>query len=270
MRHAVYLAQVRHGNGLAADGVVGDAGEDQRYVFGADALDELFELLDVHVALEGVLLISAALGYLIEQRLVVEVAWDGTHLLDVALGGVEVAVGGDGEHLARVPGREDVAHDLHEHRLRRAALLDDEGVGPLHLRGAAVEEAALVLAEVELVHQLLDVAAVGAHEVDGLLPVLLAAALEDVAEGVEKDVVTGVAAIGLIAKEEGGPLVVGHCCCAGVGQHVHSQHPGGECKLVVVRGLKGALALLHGDRGQVADRKGTVARGGYVQRILFH
>ena len=100
MRHAVYLAQVRHGNGLAADGVVGDAGEDQRYVFGADALDELFELLDVHVALEGVLLISAALGYLIEQRLVVEVAWDGTHLLDVALGSVEVAVGGDGEHLA--------------------------------------------------------------------------------------------------------------------------------------------------------------------------
>ena len=38
-----------------------------------------------------------------------------------------------------------------------------------------------------------------------LLPVLLAAALEDVAEGVEQNIVAGVAAVSLVAEEQGSP-----------------------------------------------------------------
>ena len=109
MRHAVDLPDVGHGDGLTADGVVGDAGEHQRHVLGTHALDQLLQLLDVHVALERVLLVSAALGDLIQQLLVVQVAGDGAHLLDVALGGVEVAVGGDGEDLAGMTLGQDLA-----------------------------------------------------------------------------------------------------------------------------------------------------------------
>ena len=50
--------------------------------------------------------------YLIQQLLVVQVAGDGAHLLDVALGGVEVAVGGDGEDLAGMTLGQDLLHDL--------------------------------------------------------------------------------------------------------------------------------------------------------------
>ena len=41
MRHAVDLPDVGHGDGLTADGVVGDAGEHQRHVLGTNALDQL-------------------------------------------------------------------------------------------------------------------------------------------------------------------------------------------------------------------------------------
>ena len=57
----------------------------------------------------------------------------------------------------------DLLYDLHENGLCRSALLDDEGVGALHLCCTAVEQAALVLAEVQLVHHLLNVPAIGAH-----------------------------------------------------------------------------------------------------------
>ena len=270
--HAVDLADVGHGDGLAADGVVGDAGEDQGHVLGTAGLNQLLQLLDVHVALEGVLLVLAALGYFVQQLLVVQVTRNGAHLLDVALGGVEVAVGGDGEHLAGIAGGQDLLHDLHQHGLSGAALLDDEGVGALHLLGAAVEEAALVLAEEQLVHHLLQIAAVGADQVDALLPVLLAAALEDVAEGVQQHIVAGVAAIGLVAQEQGGPLLVGHGGGAGVGQHINRQQSGGEGELIPVGGVQGALTLLHSGLGQVAHRKRAVLRHLDIlsQRIVLH
>ncbi len=79
----------------------------------------------------------------------------------------------------------DVANDFHQNGLSCTALLDDKCVRALHLSSAAVEQAAFVLAEIDLVHHLLDVTAIGADQVDDLLPVLLAAALENVAEGVE-------------------------------------------------------------------------------------
>ena len=268
--HPVDLLDIRHGDGLAADGVIGDAGENQRHVLGADALDQLLQLVDVHVALERVLLIASALGNLIQQLLVIEVAGDGAHLLDVALGGVKVAVGGDGKDLAGVALGQNLLHNLHQHGLCGPALLDDKAVGALHLRGAAVEEASLILAQVQLVHHLLHVPAVGAHQVDGLLPVLLPAPLKDVAEGIQQDIIAGVPAIGLVAQEEGGPLLVGHGGGAGVGQHVHRQHPGGEGELVVVGGLQGTLTLLDGDGGQVADREGEVMGSGNVQGIIRH
>ena len=266
----VNLLDVAHGDGVAADGVIGDAGEDQGHILGADALDQLLQLVDVHVALERVLLIASALGNLIQQLLVIEVAGDGAHLLDVALGGVEVAVGGDGKDLAGMALGQNLLHNLHQHGLGGPALLDDKAVGALHLRGAAVEEASLILAQVQLVHHLLHVPAVGAHQVDGLLPVLLPAPLKDVAEGIQQDIIAGVPAIGLVAQEEGGPLLVGHGGGAGVGQHVHRQHPGGEGELVVVGGLQGTLALLDGDGGQVADREGEVMGSGNVQGIIRH
>ena len=255
---------------MAADGVIGDAGEDQGHVLGADALDQLLQLVDVHVALEGVFLVFAALGNLIQQLLVIEVAGDGAHLLDVALGGVKVAVGGDGKDLAGVALGQNLLHNLHQHGLCGPALLDDKAVGALHLRGAAVEEASLILAQVQLIHHLLHVPAVGAHQVDGLLPVLLPAPLKDVAEGIQQDIIAGVPAIGLVAQEEGGPLLVGHGGGAGVGQHIHGQHSGGEGELVVMRGLQGPLTLLHGDGGQVADGEGEVMGSGNVQGIVRH
>ena len=261
--------QVSHGDGLAADGVVGDAGEHQGHILGTHGLDQLLQLLGVHVALERVLLIGAALGNLVQQGLVVQVAGHGAHLLDVALGGVEVAVGGNGEDLAGMTLGQDLLHDLHQDGLSGTALLDDEGVGALHLSGAAVEQAALILAEVDLVHHLLHVTAVGADQVDDLLPVLLAAALENVAEGVQQDIVAGVAAVSLVAQEQGGPLMVGHGGGAGVGQHVDGQHAGGESELVVVSGLQSALTLLNGNFGKVTDCKGEMMGGGNAQRILF-
>ena len=272
MRHAVDLPDVGHGDGLTADGVVGDAGEHQRYVLGTHGLDQLLQLLDVHVALERVLLVRAALGDLIQQLLVVQVAGDGAHLLDVALGGVEVAVGGDGEDLAGMTGSQDLLHDLHQDGLSGTALLDDEGVGALHLSSAAVEQAALVLAEIDLVHHLLDVTAIGADQVDDLLPVLLAAALENVAEGIQQHIVAGVAAVGLVAQEQGCPLLVGHCGGTGVRQHIHSQHAGGECKLIPVRSVQSALALLNGSLRKIAHHIRAVLGhlNGLGQRIVLH
>ena len=43
----------------------GDTGEDQGDVLHAHGVDQLLQLLDVHVALEGILLVLAALGDLI-------------------------------------------------------------------------------------------------------------------------------------------------------------------------------------------------------------
>ena len=268
VRDAVDLTDVAHGDRLAADGVVGDAGEDQRDILGADSGDELLELFDVHVALERVLLVRAALRDLIQQLLVVQIAGDGAHLLDVALGGVEVAVGGDGEDLARMAGGEDLLDDLHQNGFRCAALLDDEGVGALHLGCAAVKEAALVFGQVDLFHHRLDVAAVGADKIEDLFPVLFAAALKDVAEGVEQDIVAGVAAICLVAQEQGGPLVVGHGGGAGVGEHIDRQHTGRECKLIIMGGFQDAFALLDGNVGNIADGKGKMMGRGDIQRIF--
>ncbi len=140
----------------------------------------------------------------------------------------------------------DVANDFHQNGLSCTALLDDEGVGALHLSSAAIEQAALVLAEEQLIHHLLDITAVGADQVDALLPVLLAAALEDVAEGVQQNIVAGVAAVSLVAEEQACPLLVGHSGGAGVRQHVHSQQSRGERKLIPVRSVQSALALLNG------------------------
>ena len=181
-----------------------------------------------------------------------------------------MAVGGDGKDLAGVALGQNLLHNLHQHGLGGPALLDDKAVGALHLRGAAVEEASLILAQVQLIHHLLHVPAVGAHQVDGLLPVLLPAPLKDVAEGIQQDIIAGVPAIGLVAQEEGGPLLVGHGGGAGVRQHIHGQHSGGESELVVMRGLQGPLTLLHGDGGQVADGEGEVMRSGNVQGIVRH
>ena len=164
---------------------------------------------------------------------------------------------------------QDLLDDLHQDGLSGTALLDDEGVGTLHLSGAAVEQATLVLAEVDLVHHLLHVTAIGADQVDDLLPVLLAAALENVAEGVQQDIVAGVAAVSLITQEQRSPLVVGHGSGAGVRQHIDGQHAGGESKLVVVGGLQGTLTLLDGDFGEVTDGKCEMMGGGNAQRILF-
>ena len=47
------LADVFHGDGLAAAGVVGDGEHDERNALAADARDEGFEGGDVHVAFEG-------------------------------------------------------------------------------------------------------------------------------------------------------------------------------------------------------------------------
>ena len=76
MRHAVDLLDVRHGDRLAAYRIVRDAAEYQRHVLRTDALDELLELLNVHIALERVLLVAAAFGYFVQQFLVVQVARD--------------------------------------------------------------------------------------------------------------------------------------------------------------------------------------------------
>ena len=270
MRNAVDFLQVCHRNRLAAYRVVRDAGEDQRNVLRANAFDQLLELLDVHVALERVLLILAAFRNFPQQLLVVQVTRDGAHLLDVAFGGIEVAVGRDGELLARVALLKDVTYNFHQNGLSRTTLLDNESVRALHLRCAAVEQAALILAEVNFVHHLLNVAAVGAHQVDDLLPVLLAAALENVAEGIEQYIVTSVAAVSLVAKEQGRPLMVGHRGRAGVRQHIDRQHTSRECEFIPVGCVQCALALLDGNFRDVANSKRIVMGSGYIQRVVSH
>ena len=122
------------------------------HVLRPHGLDEVTQLHHIHVPLEGVTLILPALRDFIEKRLVVEIPGDGTHLLDVALGGVEVPVGGDGKDVTGVALAHDGPHQLKKHRLRRAALLDNEGVGALKLFCPAVEKPALVLTQVQLVH----------------------------------------------------------------------------------------------------------------------
>ena len=154
---------------------------------------------------------------------------------------------------------------------------DPRGEYVLVLAGAdhaAVEQAALVLAEIDLVHHLLDVTAIGADQVDDLLPVLLAAALENVAEGIQQHIVAGVAAVGLVTQEQGCPLLVGHSGGTGVRQHIHSQHAGGERKLIPVRSIQSALALFNGSLRKIAHHICAVLRHRHVQgivlRILVH
>ena len=82
-------------------------------------------------------------------------------------------------------GGQDLLHDLHQDGLSGTALLNDKAVGALHLGSAAVEQAALILAQVQLVHHLLHIPAVGTYQVDDSLPIFLTAPLKDVAEGVQ-------------------------------------------------------------------------------------
>ena len=266
--HPVDLLDVVHGNGLPTHGVIRDAAEDQRHILRPHAFNELLQLFDVHVALEGVLLIAAALRDRPQQLFIVKVAWNRAHLLDVALGGIEVTIGGNGEFPAGVTLTQDIPHDLHQHGLRRPALLDDKGVGTLHLGRAAVEEAALVLAEIDLIHHLLHIPAIGADKVNDLFPVFLPAPLENVPERVQQYVVAGVAAVGLVPQEQGGPLLVRHGGGAGVGEHIHRQKAGGEGELIVVCGFQGPLPLLNGNLGNIADSKGKMMGRGNIQRIL--
>ena len=149
-----------------------------------------------------------------------------------------MAVGGDGENLAGMTGGQNLLHDLHQHRLSGTALLNDKGVGALHLLGAAVEQAALVLAEEQIVHHLLQVAAVGTDQVDALLPILLAAAL-------------------------GG---------AGVRQHINGQQASGEGELIPVGGVQGALTLFNSSLGQITHDVRAVLRHLNImsQRIVLH
>ena len=84
--------QIRHGNRLTANGVIGDAAENKRDIFCADGINQSLQLVKIHVALEGVFLVFAALGDFIQQGLVVQVAGNRTHLLNIALGGVKVTV----------------------------------------------------------------------------------------------------------------------------------------------------------------------------------
>ena len=223
--------------------------------------------MKVHVPLEGVLFVFATLGHLPEEVLVVQVPGDGAHLLDVALGGVEVAVAGDGEALARVTVVQDLGDDGEQQALRAPALGDQEGVGPLHLGRAAVEEAALVFHQVQLVHELFDVLAARADQIQRAL--LGVAPLEHVPHGVQQHVVALVPAVALVAQHEGAPLQVGHGGGAGVGEHVHGEHACGEGDLVVVGAFEGPLPLLHGDLGDVPLHIGEGTGGGYVEGI-FH
>ena len=96
---------------------------------------------------------------------------------------------------------EDLAHELEQDGLCGAALRQDERVRALHLRGAAVEQATLIFAQIQLVHHAVDVLAVRADEIDDVL--LIVAALEAVAQGVQQDVVALVAAVGFVAEEHG-------------------------------------------------------------------
>ena len=174
-----------------------------------------------------------------------------------------MAVAGDGEALARVPIVQDLGHDGEQQALRAPALGHQEGVGPLHLGRAAVEEAALVLHEIQLVHELLDVLTARADQIQGAL--LIVAPLEHVPHGVQQHVVALVPAVALVAQHEGAPLQVGHGGGAGVGEHVHGEHARGEGELVVVGASQGPLPLFHGDLGDVPLHIGEGARGGYVQ-----
>ena len=169
--------------------------------------------------------------------------------------------------LAGVALAEDLAHELEQDGLCGAALRQDERVRALHLRGAAVEQATLIFAQIQLVHHAVDVLAVRADEIDDVL--LIVAALEAVAQGVQQDVVALVAAVGFVAEEHGRPLHIGHGRRAGIGEHVHRQHACGEGKFIVVRGLEGAFALRSGDAGDVPRDISKGARGSNVQGIFF-
>ena len=179
-----------------------------------------------------------------------------------------MAVGRNGEDLTGMTLGHDLLDHLEQDGLCSTTLLDDEGVGALQLCCAAVEQTAFVLAQVQLVHHLVDVGAVGADQVDGLLPVLFAAALEDVTESVQQDIVALVTAVALVAQEHGSPLCVGHSGGAGVGQHINSQHAGGESELIVVSSLQSALTLFHGDFGNVTGDVSYGAGGFYIQGIF--
>ena len=241
--------QVGHGDGLAADGIIGYCGINQRDILRSCFLNQGFQFLGVHVALERVLLILAALGDFPQQGLVEQVAGGGTHLLDIAFGGIKVAVGGDGEILAGMPLVQNLGDDGKEYRLGGPALGHDKSVRPLHLGGAAVKKPALVLAQVHLIHHFVNVLAVGAHQVNDAL--LVVPALKAVPQGVQQDIVTLVAAVGFVAQHQGGPLHVSHGGGAGIGQHVNGEHARGKGKFVVVGGLQGAFALLQGDVGDI-------------------
>ena len=269
MRDTIDLADVCHGDSLTANRIVRDAGEDQRNIFHTDSLNQLLELFNIHIALEGVLLIVPALGNLIEQLLVIQIARHGSHLLDIALCGIKMSVGRNGEDLTGVALRKNFLDYFHQNRLGCASLLNDEAVRALHLCRASVEQTALIFAEVDFIHHFLHIAAVGSHQICDLLPVFFTAALKDITEGIQKHIVSGIASVSLVSKEERRPLLVGHGCCSGIGEHVHCQHAGRKSKFIVVCGLQGAFALLDSDVRDIAHSESAVVRSGNVQGILF-
>ena len=255
MRDLADCTQVGHGHGLTTDGVVCDTGENQRDIIYTNSINELLEFIQVHIALKGIFLIAAVLGNLIQQFLIVQIARDRAHLLDVALSGVKVTVGGDGEDLTGITLGENLLHDFHQHRFGSTALLNDESIGALHLGSTTIKETTLILTEIDFFYHLLHIAAVGTDQIQNLLPVLLAAALKDVAECIQQHIIAGIAAIGFIAHKESCPLVVGHGSGTGVGEHVHRQHASGESKLIVVQCFQHTFTLFYRHIGDVADSK---------------
>ena len=125
-------ADVLHGNGLAASGVVRDGEHDERDVFAAYASDERFERGDIHVAFEGI----AERGLAAFRN--EEVDGFCADELDVGARGVEMGVVGDDVAL--------LTGNTEEDALGGAALVggDDVGVADDVLDGVAesVEAAA--------------------------------------------------------------------------------------------------------------------------------
>ena len=208
--HLRCFADGSHGNSLPADGVIGDRRVNKRDILGADLLNEFDKLRDVHIALERILLIMAALRHFPEQFLMIEIARNRSHLLDIAFGGIEMAIGRDGVDLAWRALIENIAHDLEEHRFSRTSLLENKGIGPFHLSRASIEQAALLLMQIKPVHEQVDVLAVRAEQVEAPMPVLLPSTLKNIAESIEQHIIALVSTIGLIAQEERRPLLVGH------------------------------------------------------------
>ena len=247
---AAGFPNVGHGNRLSAHRVVGDGGVDQRNIFRAHLLNQGFQLCRVHISLEGILLIDSALRHLPEKLLVKAVAGCGAHLLDVALRGVEMAVGGDGEILTWMALPQDFADHGEQYALSGAPLGHDEGVGALHLGRASVEQSPFIFTEIHFIHHFVNVLAVRSHQIDH--PLLIVPPLEHIPERLHKHIISLVASVGLVPQEHGAPLHVRHGGSAGIRQHIHGQHARRKCKFIVVGGFERPLALLHRHIGDVA------------------